>query len=130
VGHHTNFSAPYCSPIDGATSLVSLRDLHMVAFMTLCDAYMRMEPHFDLWNYFFRSRLQQGSDAEMTTLGNVDIFVRSGPDVDHYFPVPMPAPPVRWQKAWFLLRNDANAPLPTLTSSHPVPHRNWGNDAA
>jgi hypothetical protein len=27
--------------------------LHIVAFMTLCEAYMGIEPHFDLWKYFF-----------------------------------------------------------------------------
>jgi hypothetical protein len=49
--------------------------LHMAAFMTLCEAYMGIEPHFNLWNYFFHARLQQGSDAETTAFGNVDIFV-------------------------------------------------------
>jgi hypothetical protein len=34
--------------------------LHMAAFVTLCEAYMRIEPQFDLWNYFFRALLQQG----------------------------------------------------------------------
>jgi hypothetical protein len=28
--------------------------LHIVAFVTLCEAYMGIEPHFDLWTYFFR----------------------------------------------------------------------------
>jgi hypothetical protein len=28
--------------------------LHIAAFVTLCEAYMRIEPHFNLWNYFFR----------------------------------------------------------------------------
>jgi hypothetical protein len=32
--------------------------LHMAAFMTLCEANMGIEPHFNLWNYFFRARLQ------------------------------------------------------------------------
>jgi hypothetical protein len=44
--------------------------LHMAAFMTLCEAYMGIEPHFDLWNYFFRAQVQQGSNAEMTALGS------------------------------------------------------------
>jgi hypothetical protein len=48
---------------------------HMAAFVTLCEAYMGIEPHFNLWNYFFHARLQQGSGAEMLHLGNVDIFV-------------------------------------------------------
>jgi hypothetical protein len=27
--------------------------LHMMTFVTLCEAYMGIEPHFNLWNYFF-----------------------------------------------------------------------------
>jgi hypothetical protein len=30
--------------------------LHMAAFVTLCEAYMGIDPHFNLWNYF-RTRL-------------------------------------------------------------------------
>jgi hypothetical protein len=32
--------------------------LHIVAFMTLCKAHMGIEPHFDLWKYFFRAWLR------------------------------------------------------------------------
>jgi hypothetical protein len=28
--------------------------LHITEFVTLCEAYMRIDPHFDPWNYFFR----------------------------------------------------------------------------
>jgi hypothetical protein len=28
--------------------------LHMAAFMTLCEAFMGIEPHLDLWSYFYR----------------------------------------------------------------------------
>jgi hypothetical protein len=27
--------------------------LHMATFVTLCEAYIRIEPHFNLWSYFF-----------------------------------------------------------------------------
>jgi hypothetical protein len=37
---------------------------------------------------------------EMMALGNVDILVRSGPEVDPYFSIPIPDPPVRWHRAW------------------------------
>jgi hypothetical protein len=43
--------------------------LHIVTFMTLCEAFMRIDPHFDLWNHFFRVRRPQDPDAEMTVLG-------------------------------------------------------------
>jgi hypothetical protein len=26
---------------------------HITAFVTLCEGYLRIEPHFDLWKYFF-----------------------------------------------------------------------------
>jgi hypothetical protein len=55
--------------------LAPSRILHMAAFMTLCEAYMGIEPHFNLWNYFFYAWLQQGSNIEMTVLGSVDIYV-------------------------------------------------------
>jgi hypothetical protein len=29
--------------------------LHMAAFVTLCEAYMGIEPYFNLWNYFFHT---------------------------------------------------------------------------
>jgi hypothetical protein len=46
---------------------------------------MGIESHFNLWNYFFHTRLQQGSGAEAVALGSVDIFVRSRRKVDPYF---------------------------------------------
>jgi hypothetical protein len=32
--------------------------LHMVAFVTLCEAYIGIEPHLNLWSYFFWARLR------------------------------------------------------------------------
>jgi hypothetical protein len=49
--------------------------LHMAAFVTLCEAYMGIEPHFDLWNYIFHARLQQVLDAEAVVMGSMDLFV-------------------------------------------------------
>jgi hypothetical protein len=83
--------------------------LHMAAFITLCEAYMGMEPHFNLWNYFFHAWLGQGSGTEAVVLGHVDIFVRS-----------------RLQKVWFFLCNNPNAPLSVFMGSRPIPQPNWG----
>jgi hypothetical protein len=46
----------------------------MVAVVTLCEAYMGIKPHFNLWNYF-HAWLQQGLDVEVAVLGSVDIFL-------------------------------------------------------
>jgi hypothetical protein len=99
--------------------------LHMVAFITLCEAYIGIEPHFNLWSYFFRAQLRQGSDVETTAVGSVDILVHSVPEVEPYFSILLPDPLVMWWRAWFLLRSDTNAPLPMFTGGRPVPHPNW-----
>jgi hypothetical protein len=49
--------------------------LHMAAFVIICEVYMGIEPHFNSWNYFFYTWLQQGIGVEMMFLGNMDIFV-------------------------------------------------------
>jgi hypothetical protein len=36
---------------------------------------MGIEPHFDLSNYFFHARVQQGSDVEIVVSGSVDFLV-------------------------------------------------------
>jgi hypothetical protein len=38
--------------------LTPLGILHIAGFVTLYRAYMGVEPHFNLWNYFFHTRLQ------------------------------------------------------------------------
>jgi hypothetical protein len=66
----------------------------------------------------------------MVTLGNMDIFVRSGPGVDPYFHLPMSDPPVKWWKVWLFLRNNADVPLPMFMGSCPIPQPKWGYGVA
>jgi hypothetical protein len=100
--------------------------MHMAVFMTLCGVYMGIEPHFNLWNYFFHVRLQQGLGAEGAVLDDVDIFVRSGLRVHPYFYLPKFGPPDGWWKVWFFLRNNTNAPLSVFMGSRPTPNPTRG----
>jgi hypothetical protein len=68
VCHHTDFFSLLQFFGLELYHLIPMGMLHMVAFVTLCEAYMGIEPYFSLWNYFFHTQLQQ-------SLGNVDIFV-------------------------------------------------------
>jgi hypothetical protein len=61
----------------------------------------------------------------VVALGSVDISVRSGPDINLNFSILLPEPPIKWRKAWFLLRNDANALLLAFTGGHLTLHPNW-----
>jgi hypothetical protein len=42
----------------------------------------------------------------------------------------MSNPPIGWQKEWFFLRNDADAPLPMFMGNRPIPQPNWGYSVA
>jgi hypothetical protein len=66
-----------------------VRILHIAAFVTLCEANMGIEPHFDLWNHIFCVRPLQGSSAEVVVLGGVDIYVKSRHGIDPYFHLPI-----------------------------------------
>jgi hypothetical protein len=66
----------------------------------------------------------------MAALGNVDIFVRSGPRADPYFHLPLSDPSIVWWKVWFYLRNVADASLPVFMVSRPVPEPKWGYGVA
>jgi hypothetical protein len=57
--------------------LTSMGILNIVAFVTLCEAYMGIKPHFDLWNHFFHVQLLKGSGAKAKVLGGMDISVKS-----------------------------------------------------
>jgi hypothetical protein len=71
--------------------------LHISAFITLCEAYMGIEPHCHLWNHFFHTRLLPGSGMEAAILGGVDIYFKAGPVVNPYFHLPMSESMNRWE---------------------------------
>jgi hypothetical protein len=82
--------------------LTPLGILHIAAFMTLCEAFVGIELHFDLSNYFFRAWLRPDLDVEAAVWGNVVIFVRSRSGIDPYFHFLMSNPPVRrWKVCFF-----------------------------
>jgi hypothetical protein len=51
---------------------------------------MRIDPHFDMWNYFFCVRCLQDRDAELTFSREAVTYVKSRHGVDPYFNIPMP----------------------------------------
>jgi hypothetical protein len=102
--------------------------LQIVAFMTLCEVYMGIDPEFDLWNYFFRVRHPLDLEVELTVSEGAVIHVRSGHRVDPYLKIPVPRLMKGWWKKWFYLRNDASTLLPVFIDSHPVPLPSWGDD--
>jgi hypothetical protein len=110
--------------------LTSSGVLHIVAFVTLCEAYLGAGPDFDLSNYSFCVRRPQDPEAELTISGGAIIHVKLGHGVYPYHVIPMPRSMKGWRKKWFYLRNDASAPLPVFTGSRPAPLPSLGDGVA
>jgi hypothetical protein len=98
--------------------------LHMAAFVTLCGAYIGIEPSLNPWSDFFLAWLQPNSGTGMVSLGSADILVRTGPGYDAYFSILQPDSSVGWRKVWFLLKNEADVPLSAFIGGCPNPHPN------
>jgi hypothetical protein len=64
--------------------------LHIVAFVTLCEAYLGIDTDLDLWKYFFHVRHLQDSKAELMIPGDVVIHVKLGHGADLTFTSPCP----------------------------------------
>jgi hypothetical protein len=103
--------------------------LHIAVFVTLCEAYLGVDPDLDLCKYFFRVRWPQDPKAELMISGCAVIHVKSRHGVDPYIEIPMPRSMKGWQKRWFFLKNDDSASVPTFFEGHPIPLTSWGEGA-
>jgi hypothetical protein len=83
--------------------LTPLGVLHITAFVTLCEAYLGIDPDLDLWKYFFHVRHLQVPEAKLTISGGAVIHVKSGHRTDPYLKIPMPRLMKGWRKKWFYL---------------------------
>jgi hypothetical protein len=50
--------------------------LHIACFITLCEAFLGIDPHWILWKYLFRL-CPSGSKGEILELGGAIVSVRS-----------------------------------------------------
>jgi hypothetical protein len=69
---------------------------HIVVFVTLCEAYLGVNPDLDLWKYFFHVHHPQDLEVELTTSSCTVIHVTLGHGLDPYLEIHMP----RSMKGW------------------------------
>jgi hypothetical protein len=79
--------------------------LHIAVFITLCECYLGVNPHWGLWKRIFFLK-RQGQGGENFKVGDVSIQVRS--DVE-YFNLRKSESVQGWRKKWFYIRDEAGA---------------------
>jgi hypothetical protein len=87
--------------------------LHIAAFVSLCEAYLGIDPEFDLWNYSFQVWHPTDPDIELTVSRGMVIHVKSGHGGDPYIDILMPRSMKGWRKKCF-----TSGTMPPCRSPH------------
>ncbi|KAK1631287.1 hypothetical protein QYE76_005602 [Lolium multiflorum] len=77
--------------------------LHLSIFITVCEAFLGIEPHWGLWRKIFYVKRHNDSNGP-PVVGGVGFVVRK--EVD-YFDYPMKESVQGWRNKWFYLRDPA-----------------------
>jgi hypothetical protein len=75
--------------------------LHIVCFITLCESFLGVKPHWILWKFIFRLR-PSVSLSKNPELGGAVVSVRA--EV-HYLEFSMAASVQGWKKKWFYIKD-------------------------
>ncbi|KAK1630323.1 hypothetical protein QYE76_004638 [Lolium multiflorum] len=83
--------------------------LHLSIFITVCEAFLGIDPHWGLWRKIFYVKRHNDSNGP-PVVGGVGFVVRQ--DVD-YLDYPMKESVQGWRNKWFYLRD------PAVSGQHP-----------
>jgi hypothetical protein len=100
--------------------------IHIACFITLCESFLGIDPHWTLWKFLFRLR-PSVSLTKNPELGGAVVSMRAE---SHYLEFSMAALVQGWRKKWFYIKDqktassdqfgiapfDANKSLKKLTS--------------
>jgi hypothetical protein len=79
--------------------------LHIACFVTLCESFLGIEPHWILWKFLFRLRPSVAL-SKKPELGGAIVSVRA--EV-HYLEFTMAASVQGWKKKWFYIKAQKNS---------------------
>ena len=93
--------------------------LHIAGFITVCEAFLRMEPHMDFfWWIFSRRALLEGKPHKIAPVGG--FALQKKPSVSGSYPAYTPYDSNRgWHGEWCYIRNPVEAPFSLFTRRRP-----------
>ena len=88
---------------------------HITTFIAMCEGYLGIEPHFELWRYLFSiSLIKERGQETSVPMGCAGIHLR-GQRAAEYMPCQLSRSNKGWHSHWFYLKNDPAAPLPVFS---------------
>jgi hypothetical protein len=86
--------------------------VHLVVFVTLCEGYLGIEPHFDLWRWIFRLNLNKDGDESVQWISTAAIQLRNNLK-SRYLELSFPTSENGWHWKSFYLSDPSGSLLPT-----------------
>ena len=96
--------------------------VHLSVFVHLCEAFLGIEPHFDLFRHLFHLKSQPNS-TRLDVVGGVGIQLKQGMD-KVYIPYKLSQKVVDWKPKWFYVENQGKT-LPTIAPGPPIIQVEW-----
>jgi hypothetical protein len=81
------------------------------AFIVLCEGFLGIKPHFELWRYFFVVSLVKKRDGSTALIGCAEIHL-SGPRAHEYMAIAPTESNKGWHSRWFYIKNHDAVALP------------------
>jgi hypothetical protein len=75
--------------------------LHIAIFIHLCESYLGILPHFDLFRHFFCLKVKGGTGSRV--VGDAYLQLRDGM-MSHYISVLLKTNVKHWNSRWFYIR--------------------------
>jgi hypothetical protein len=77
--------------------------LQVAIFVHLCEAFLGILPHFDLWKYLYHCRPGMAG-GQHQLVGSVSLELRQGRKVE-YLDIPLKDSIRGWRLEWFIMEN-------------------------
>ena len=98
--------------------------LHISIFIHLCEAFLGIEPHFDLFQYFFHLK-PHPNDSNVDVVEGARLQIRQGKKTK-YIPYELSDNVIDWKSMWFYVRNLSSS-VPLRTRGPPVKRSSWNS---
>jgi len=101
--------------------------VHISIFVHLCEAFLGIEPHFELFRFCFHLKPQPESYV-LDVVGGAALQLRQGKHRE-YISYSLSNKVIEWKPKWFYVKNQSGC-FPPITPSPPIQWPEWNKKPA
>ena len=96
--------------------------VHISIFVHLCEGFLGIEPHFELFRFLFHLKPQQDS-YKLDVVGGAGLHLTQGKE-KVYIPYKLSSKVIEWKPKWLYIENQWET-LPAITPGPPIRRPEW-----